>query len=76
MPTHVTSKGQVTIPKPIRDLLAITTAVEFTLDHDGRVIMTRADPTPPSPSRFAQRRGAAGPGLSTDEIIHLTRGEA
>ena len=77
MPTHVTSKGQVTIPKPIRDLLAITTgtAVEFTLDHDGRVILTRADPTPPPPSRFAQLRGAAGPGLTTDEIMRLTRGE-
>ena len=40
MATHVTSKGQVTIPKPVRDLLGITTgtAVEFIPDRDGREI--------------------------------------
>ena len=77
MATHVTSKGQVTIPKPVRDLLGIKagTAVEFTLDRDGRVVMMRADAQPPPPSRFALLRGVAGTGLSTDEIMRLTRGE-
>lgn len=77
MPTHVTSKGQVTIPKPVRDLMGITTgsAVEFTLDADGRVILTRADEARHPPSRFARLRGSAGSGLSTDDILRLTRGE-
>ena len=36
MATHVTSKGQVTIPKPVRAMMGITTgsAVEFTLAQD------------------------------------------
>lgn len=73
----VTSKGQVTIPKPMRDLLGITagTVVEFSLEADGRVVLTRADSKRP-PSRFARLRGAAGKGLSTDQIMRLTRGEA
>lgn len=77
MATHVTSKGQVTIPKPVRDLLGITTgtAVEFIPDRDGRVVMTRADAQLTPPSRFARLRGVAGAGLSTDEIMRLTRGE-
>ena len=76
MATHVTSKGQVTIPKAVRDLLGITagTAVEFELDRDGRAVMTRADARVPPPSRFAQLRGAAGAGMTTDEIMRLTRG--
>ncbi|MHB0677530.1 AbrB/MazE/SpoVT family DNA-binding domain-containing protein, partial [Roseomonas mucosa] len=45
MATIVTSKGQVTIPKPVRDLLGITTgtAVEFQVAPDGRVVLARAD---------------------------------
>ena len=76
MATHVTSKGQVTIPKAVRDLLGITTgtAVEFELDRDGRAVMRRADRRVPPPSRFAQLRGAAGVGMTTDEIMRLTRG--
>lgn len=77
MTTTVTSKGQVTIPKPLRDLLGITTgsAVEFRLTPEGQVVLTRAGAMPRPLSRFAKLRGAAGPGMSTDEIMALTRGE-
>lgn len=77
MATTVTSKGQVTIPKPVRDLLGITagTAVEFTLDRDGRVVLTRADSNARPVSRFERLRGVAGAGMSTDAIMALTRGE-
>lgn len=77
MATHVTSKGQVTIPKPVRDVMGIKTgtAVEFTLAPDGRVILTKVDAGRPAPSRFARLRGSAGSGMSTDEIMRLTRGE-
>ena len=76
MPTAVTSKGQVTIPKPIRDRLGIEpgNAVDFQLGADGRVVLVKVDGEPPA-SRFAHLRGRAGPGLSTDEIMALTRGE-
>lgn len=77
MATNVTSKGQVTIPKPVRDLLGIKpgTAVEFRRAPDGSVLLERADGKIPE-SRFSPLRGSAAAGLSTDEIMALTRGEA
>jgi AbrB family looped-hinge helix DNA binding protein len=76
MATAVTSKGQVTIPKPIRDRLGIERgdAIEFELAADGRVVMVKVDGRPPT-SRFGALRGRAGEGLSTDEIMALTRGD-
>jgi antitoxin PrlF len=76
MPTTVTSKGQVTIPKPVRDRLGIEpgSTVEFELAPDGRVVLVKVEASQPR-SRFAALRGRAGEGLSTDEIMALTRGE-
>jgi antitoxin PrlF len=76
MATTVTSKGQVTIPKPVRDRLGIERgdAVEFELAPDGRVVLVKVDGSRP-PSRFERLRGRAGAGLRTDEIMALTRGE-
>ena len=76
MATTVTSKGQVTIPKPVRDRLGIVpgNAVEFELAADGRVVLVKVGGLP-SASRFEGLRGAAGAGMSTDEIMALTRGE-
>lgn len=76
MANMVTSKGQVTIPKPVRDRLGIKpgSAVEFELAEDGRVVLVKAD-APQLPSRFQALRGRAGKGLTTDEIMALTRGE-
>ncbi len=77
MATAVTSKGQITIPKAIRDRLGIRpgNAVDFELASDGRVVLVKVDGGRPV-SRFAALRGRAGAGLSTDEIMALTRGEA
>ena len=74
--TTVTSKGQVTIPKAVRDLLGIQpgTEIEFRLSKRGEVVIERADQKRP-PSRIAAFRGHAGPGMSTDEIMALLRGE-
>jgi antitoxin PrlF len=76
MTTNVTTKGQVTIPKPIRDRLGIVPgdAVAFELTPDGRIVLVKAGGGAPV-SRFAAFRGCAGSGLSTDEIMALTRGE-
>ena len=76
MATTVTSKGQVTIPKPVRDRLGIKpgSAVEFQLASDGRVVLTKVGGRGPA-SRFEALRGRAGKGLSTDEIMAFTRGE-
>jgi len=76
MPTTVTSKGQVTIPKPVRDHLGIRpgNAIEFELAPDGRVDLLKVGTRRPR-SRFEHLRGRAGKGLSTDQIMALTRGE-
>lgn len=76
MSTTVTSKGQVTIPKAVRNRLGILpgSAVEFELEADGRVVLRKVDAACPT-SRFESLRGLAGPGLSTDEIMALTRGD-
>ncbi len=76
MSTMVTTKGQVTIPKPVRDRLGIAPgdAVDFTMAPDGRLVLTKANARQPA-SRFAALRGAAGTGLSTDDIMALTRGD-
>ena len=80
MATTVTSKGQVTIPKEVRELLGITpgSSVTFEVAEDGRVLLRKAVSRGRSSrpvSRFAKLRGSATAGLSTDEIMALTRGE-
>lgn len=74
MSATVTTKGQVTIPKPVRDLLGIVpgTRVDFRRTSEGAVVLVRADAPP---SRFAKLRGHAGKGLGTEAIMALTRGE-
>ena len=77
MATTDTSKGQVTIPKPVRDRLGIKpgNAVEFALAADGRIVLMKVGGRRRQLSRFEALRGRAGKVLSTDEIMALTRGE-
>lgn len=77
MTNTVTAKGQVTIPKPVRDLLGIVpgSKVDFRRTDDGNVVIVRSDGKQPA-SRFAKLRGHAGKGLDTDAIMALTRGDA
>ena len=76
MPNTVTSKGQVTIPKRVRDYLGIApgSEVNFRRAEDGHIIIERADGNRP-PSRFEKALGHAGPGMTTDELMALLRGE-
>lgn len=80
MAHQVTVKGQVTIPKRVRDHLGIKpgSGVEFAVDDRGEVVLRKAGPRsrPASRrSRFAAVRGAATVKMSTDQILALTRGE-
>jgi AbrB family looped-hinge helix DNA binding protein len=76
MATTVTSKGQVTIPKPVRDHLGIGpgSQVSFRLVEDGSIVIEKTDGTR-QPSRFAKLVGIAGPGPTTDELMEMLRGE-
>ena len=76
MATTVTADGQVTIPKAVRDLLGIGPGdeVDFRRTADGDVLLVPVD-SKKDQSRFAKLLGHAGPGLSTDEVMALTRGD-
>jgi antitoxin PrlF len=78
MSVRVTQKGQVTIPKRVRDRLGINpgTKIDFELAGDGRAFLRRADRRAAKPTRFERMRGTATSGLTTDEIMALTRGDA
>jgi AbrB family looped-hinge helix DNA binding protein len=69
-------KGQVIIPKAIRDRLGVEPGDSVTFDPlaDGRVALSKVGGGRPV-SRFEALRGFAGPGLSTDQIMSMLRGE-
>ncbi|HEX4614810.1 MAG TPA: AbrB/MazE/SpoVT family DNA-binding domain-containing protein [Stellaceae bacterium] len=73
--TKMTTKGQVTIPKRLRDYLGLKPGsdVDFELAEDGRVFLKSHGEA--SESRFARLRGSAKLGMTTDELMALTRGE-
>ena len=78
MSTTVTSKGQVTIPKPIRDRLGLKrgSAVNFELASDGRVVVVNAGrKAKPVRDRFERIRGTLKSDMTTDEIMALMRGD-
>lgn len=81
MGTTVTTKGQVTIPKKVRDHLEIRpgSVVEFEPTADGRVFLVnkgaRRKAAKSGPGRFGALRGIATVKMSTREIMMLTRGE-
>lgn len=78
MATTITSKGQVTIPKPVRERLNLKPggAVEFELADDGRVVLVKAGrKTKQRPSRFERIRGTLKSDMTTDEIMALLRGD-
>ena len=80
MTTTVTTKGQVTIPKPIRDFLGLApgSQVVFEYGPSGEVVLkpaAHARPKRPGPSRFARLRGTGTRrGMTTDELMNLLRG--
>jgi len=78
MSTTLTSKGQVTIPKQIRDALNLApgNAVDFSVNDKGEVILHKvAAMKPRKPDRFERARGKADVPWRTDELMALLRGE-
>jgi antitoxin PrlF len=77
MATKVTDECQVTIPKPVLDHLGIGpgSEVAFRRAADGSIVIEKANGTQVPTSRLAELVGDAGPGMTTDEIMALTRGD-
>jgi len=72
---RVTEKGQVTIPKDLRDALGIGagTEVEFERDDDA-VVVRKVKDGPTRGRQVVERlRGRGDVPLTTDEIMSLTR---
>ena len=70
----VTVKGQVTIPRHIRDKLGITPNTDINFQEEGkRVYLTKKKVTVPKKNKFRRYRGIATVKMTTDEIMALTR---
>ena len=72
----VTEKGQVTIPKDLRDALGIGagTEVEFERRKD-TIVVRKSDRSPTRGRQLAERlKGRGDVEITTDEIMALTRG--
>ena len=79
MATTVTSKGQVTIPKHVRDSLGIKpgTQVTIELSGSGEAVLRRVRPVEPRPDRFDRALGASEIKWdgSVDDFMTFIRGE-
>ena len=78
--TKLTRKGQVTIPKHIRDALKLVpgAAVRFSVSDSGAVVLHPAQAKPgarraPVPDRFDAVRGSADMPWRTDALMTLLR---
>jgi antitoxin PrlF len=74
---RVTEKGQVTIPKELRDALGIGagTEVEFERRKDAIVVRKAKAPTGRGTRLAARLRGRGDIEMTTDEIMALTRAD-
>lgn len=72
--TRMTAKGQVTIPKRLRDYLGLKpgSEVEFIVRNDGQVALETNEKRPKG--RFDALRGTLDLGMTTDEFMRFLRG--
>jgi len=78
MLTTMTIKGQVTIPKHLRDALGLKPGakVDFTVNQDGEVVLRRANiKAKTQQDRFESARGSADIQWRTNDLMALLRGE-
>jgi antitoxin PrlF len=82
MATSLTSKGQVTIPKHVRDQLGISAGsqISFTVNERGQLVLEPCKPAlrgkAQPADRFDRARGAATvKWRNTDELMRLLRGD-
>ena len=73
---NVTSKGQVTIPKEIRDKLGIKkdVVVEF-LEENGRVYLQVEKPIKNEEEKFLKFKGRIKSTIASDQLVTELRGD-
>jgi antitoxin PrlF len=77
MATNLTSKGQVTVPKKVRDYLGLKPGKPVTFERlkTGEIALKPAKAAARSQmNKFAKLRGRATVRMKTEEILALTRG--
>jgi len=77
MANNLTSKGQVTVPKKVRDYLGLKPGKPVTFERleTGEIALKAAKTNAKlKMSQFAKLRGRATVRMSTEEILALTRG--
>ena len=75
----MTVKGQVTIPKQIRDSMGLQPGVKlnFAANRDGEVVLNKAErKSVRKPDRFDTARGKSDVKWRTKDLMALLRGEA
>lgn len=76
---RITSKGQVTIPADIREKAGLLPHTEVEFKYDGksvRIVRSRSTKRTGRGARIVARlRGTGTLGMTTDEIMALTRGD-
>jgi AbrB family looped-hinge helix DNA binding protein len=74
---RLTTKGQVTIPQDIREKLGLLplTEVEFDIVGDSVRIRKKGGPKSRGQMLLEAMRKAPKPGMTTDQLMELTRGE-
>ena len=73
MKTRVSERGQITIPKKVRERLGIRPGQELEVrEQDGAIIASKAQPVDP----LTAVTGVIDTDKSTDELIEEIRGEA
>jgi len=74
---RVTEKGQVTIPKELRDELGIGAGSEVRFERaDDAIVIRKVTDGASRGARLVERlRGRGDIAMSTDEIMALTRGD-
>ena len=70
---RVTTKGQVTIPRGVREALGIAPETEIDFVEDGGRYYIVKTEGPKKQGKFSKLRGIATARMSTDEIMKLTR---
>jgi len=74
---RVTEKGQITIPKELRDQLGIGAGSEVDFERaDDTIVIRKRKGGPTRGKLLVERlRGRGDVAMSTDEIMALTRGD-
>ncbi len=74
----LTSKGQVTIPRALREQFGLNPHTEVTFEAAAEGVLikpTAAERVRRFKAAIRRSRGSATGGMTTDELMRLTRGE-